>query len=175
MGGAAVTGLVLLASPACASTPSADDAGVCRSSQLRAALGAEVSEATGQRTLVLTLTNTGRRCVLHGYPALSFYDASGRIPFRVHHGGDQMITGRRPQPVSLGDGTSAVVMVNKYRCDLGDRRIPSQLRLGLAGERAALVVSLVQTTRDMSWCGSGDPGSTVDVTPFEPSVRAARS
>jgi hypothetical protein len=145
----------------------------CQPSQLHAALGPLVSEATGQHTLIVTLSNTGRRCVLDGYPTLAFYDASGRLPFRVLHRGDQMITGRLPHPVRLARGATAVVMINKYRCDLGGRRTPSRLTLGLARGGDGVAVSLPPTARDMSWCGAGDPGSTIDTTPFEPSVRAA--
>jgi hypothetical protein len=85
-----------------------------------------------------------------------------------------MITGHPPHPFSLANRATAVVVINKYRCDLGDRRTPSRLRLGLGSEGRELALSLAPTTREMSWCGSGDPGSIIDTTPFEPSIQAAR-
>lgn len=131
-----------------------------------------MSEKTGQHTLNFKLTNRGPACLLNGYPVVRFSDRSGLIPFRIRHGGDQMITGRGPQPFILRAMGSAVVAVNKYRCDLGNRRVPRSVRLGVAPTQLRSV-SLAASPRDMAWCGAGDPGSTVDVTPFEPTLRAA--
>lgn len=159
---------------ACASSPSGAVGPVCHASQLRAAFGAPVSEATGQATLILTLTNVGGNCILDGYPRVSFYDSDGLVPFRIRHRGDQMIAGRSPRPVPDNEGKPVVVMINKYRCDLGDRRLALQLRLSLDGARISPPLNLAHQRRAFAWCGSGDPGSTVDVTPYEPSVKGAR-
>jgi hypothetical protein len=148
----------------------------CRAAQLRLALGPGISEATGQHTLALRLVNRGHDCVLDGYPLVSVHDRSGAIPFTMRNGGDQMITNRRPRPVLVRTSASAVVLLNNYRCDLGGRRTASSVRLLLPkpqASRGTLVLKLSSTARTVSWCGYGDPGSTLTVSPFEPTIRAA--
>jgi hypothetical protein len=127
-----------------------------------------VSEATGQHTVVLRLANPGGPCLLDGYPQVSLADRSGRIPFALRYVGDQMITGRRPRPFVVGGRDAAYLAVNKYRCDLGPVRTETALQIG------PLTVSLAAVPREVAWCGHGDPGSVVDVTPFEPSIAATR-
>lgn len=145
----------------------------CRLSRFSVGLGPRVSEATGQETLDLRLTNRARACVLDGYPSVAFFDASGPIPFRIHDGGDQMLTRHPPHPVLVRSHGTAFVAVNKYRCDMGGKRQPTRLRLASGTRRAsAVTVSLATSPRDMSWCGANDPGSTVDVSPYESTRRA---
>jgi hypothetical protein len=134
-----------------------------------------VSEATGQHTLALRLVDRGSACTLKGYPAVWLEDRAGAIPFAIHRGGDQMVTSRPPALVTLRRGGAAVVALNHYRCDLGNRRSATVVRLGLPGTSRA--ASLALTVRDpyrrLDWCGPGDPGSTMSVSPFEPTLRAA--
>lgn len=89
----------------------------CRTSQFTVRFGPLVSEATGQHTFTLRLINRGRRaCVLFGYPKISVYDRAGLIPFAITHGGDQMVTPRRPRRVVVRHGRAAFVVLNHYRC-----------------------------------------------------------
>jgi hypothetical protein len=64
--------------------------------------------------------------------------------------------------------------LNKYRCDLGDRRAARTVRLGFprAVPREVMGVA-VQPRGWIQYCGPGDPGSGVTVSPFELSFRAA--
>jgi hypothetical protein len=143
----------------------------CAGAQLRLALGTPVSEATGQRTVALTLTNTSQRaCHLFGYPGISFVDASHRVlPFQYVHSGDQMITATPPVWVGLPPGAVAYASVNNYRCDMGDTMTAATVRLIAPDDTATLALSL-DGARSVSWCGAGDPGSTVAVSPVEPAL-----
>lgn len=155
----------------------------CRLTQFAVSLGPYVSEATGQHTLALRLANRGSRtCVLDGYPRVTLYDTAGTIPFVIRDGGDQMIPSRRPRPLYVRPGGHAFVVMNKYRCDRG--MVP--------GTRGTLRIELSSSTRAGSasitfedphtiprpymipdYCGRGDPGSTLTVSPFVGTVRAA--
>jgi hypothetical protein len=147
----------------------------CAAFNLRLALGPEVSEATGQHTLALRLENRGPTCTLDGYPTVVLADAGGPIPFAFRHGGDQMLTSRPPALVVVRTGRTALVLLNHYRCDLGDRRLARVVRLGLPGARRGptLALAIGPRARRPAYCGAGDPGSTMTVSPFEPSLLAA--
>ena len=144
----------------------------CRASQLALAKGLDISPATGQHPLVLRLTNRAQRpCSLRGYPTVEFTDERGSIPFSIGQGGDQVVTPRPPALV-VRPSRSAFVLLNKYRCDLGDVRIARTLRLGVPGDKARLTLGLRSSFPHYGFCGRGDPGSTVVTSPFEP-TRAA--
>jgi hypothetical protein len=162
--------LVLVA----ASRTTANVAGLssCRLTSFSATTAPSVSEATGQNTLIFRLTNRSARCELDGYPTISFADRHGRIPFEIAERGDQMITGRSPRRVVAKRLGTVAVAINKYRCDGATLRVASAVRFRAAG--TGLRLGLAHASRSIGWCGNGDPGSTVDVTPFEPSVAATR-
>ena len=147
----------------------------CRTSELAISPGPAISEKTGQHSQVIRLTNRGRApCVLSGYPAITLTDSRGVLPFRIRRGGDLMITSRRPRPVVVRAGGRAFAVINKYRCDLGDRRVARTLRLGLPQAMSVSRLSLrIPRGTDLGYCGKGDPGSTIATSPFEPSIRAA--
>ena len=83
----------------------------------------------------------------------------------------RMITSRRPGPVGVPHGGVAFVLLNQYRCDLGNLRAATVVRLG--SPPASTSIRLTNHYRQPHHCGRGDPGSTLTVSPFEPSVRAA--
>jgi hypothetical protein len=144
-------------------------------SELRIVGAGEISEPTGQHSLALQLKNRGQQsCRIFGYPSIRFRDRAGPIPFVIRHGGDQVVTSRSPVRVLVRPGRSAYAVLNKYRCDLGDLRAARTLRLALPGAPASENVTI--TVKPVGWiqyCGRGDPGSTVSVSPFEPSLAAA--
>ena len=130
-------------------------------------LGPAVTPGTGQRPLALRLVNRGRAtCHLRGYPSVVLEDRAGRIPFVVSHRGDQMVTNKRPVPVVVTPGRAAFVLLNHYRCDRGDLRTATLLRIGSSTLRLSDPFGAV------SWCGKGDPGSVLAVSPFEPTLKA---
>jgi hypothetical protein len=150
----------------------------CRMSQFALALGPEISEATGQHSVSLRLVNRGATsCVVTGYPKVTSYDRAGAIPFMIRHGGDQMITSHGPARVVVRPDRAAFVLLNHYRCDLGGLRSATKVRIGLLGARRAATLSIKITDpyRRLDYCGKGDPGSTLTVSPFEPTIRAALS
>ena len=148
----------------------------CVMPQLTVTFGPDISAATGQHPLSVRLTNHGRgACVVEDYPAIWLSDRAGTVPFVIRHGGDQMVTSSRPTRVLVRPDHSAFVLLNHYRCDRGDVRIARKLRLGLpnATRSASTELAIRRPLARISYCGKGDPGSTLSVSPFEPSVRAA--
>jgi hypothetical protein len=147
----------------------------CRISQFATRVGQEMSAATGQNLFSVKLTNqASSSCVLVGYPAIWLSDRMGTIPFVMRHGGDQMVTSNRPTRVLVRPGRSAFVVLNRYRCDLGNVRTARALRLGLPGatRTASILVDIRPLRGRVNYCGKGDPGSTITVSPFEPTVAA---
>jgi hypothetical protein len=111
------------------------------------------------------LTNIGTApCVLDGYPTVTYLDAQGdTVPFTFQHG-DQEVTSEPPESVVIKPGHAGYILVNKYRCDLGDVAEATILYL-TPGQAQALQVS-----SRYSFCGPGDPGSVVSVSPIEPDL-----
>jgi hypothetical protein len=146
--------------------------GTC--SHVGIAPGPEISPATGQNPLALVLTNRGPECVLDGYPAVALLDARDDVlPFVVSHLGDQQVTDRPPVEVRLQRGDTAYFMLNKYRCDLGTVRTARVLLARLPGARRPLDrISIAHPPR-IGYCGRGDPGSIVTVSPVEPTLADA--
>jgi hypothetical protein len=147
----------------------------CGMRQFEVTVGPRISETTGQHTLALRLRNRGSGCTLFGFPSVWFEDAAGRIPFVLRTGGDQMITASYPLPVHVRAGGSAWVVLNHYRCDLGDKRAASIVRIGLpdAKRTGSVSVTIRSPYQHLSYCGRGDPGSTITLSPFEATLAAA--
>jgi uncharacterized protein DUF4232 len=155
----------------------------CRLSRFVVTLGPYVSEATGQHTLALRLENRGSvMCVLDGYPRVLLYDAAGALPFVIGHGGDQMISSRPPRPVVVRPGGRAFIVMNKYRCDRGvpSGRVTRRIRISSATPAAGSASiafgdlhKIPMPYRIPDYCGKGDPGSRLAVSPFVGTVRAA--
>jgi len=147
----------------------------CSTAALRLGIGPPVSEETGEDSLLLTLTNrSSAACFLEGYPPVTLDDAGqAALPFSYEHGGYQT-TGPTPQRVALAPQGTAYVMINKYRCDLGDRDTAATVGLIPPGGTTSLTLAIAGL-RDFSYCGPGDPGSTVDVSPVEPTAVATTS
>ena len=146
----------------------------CRVSQLTIANGFQISPYTGQNPLTLRLTNRAQRsCILYGYPTIAFTDARGSIPFPIKLGGDQMINRRPPTRVVVRAGRSAFVLVNKFRCDLGAVRVARTLLLGLPGHKSPQLSLTLPAYPRITYCGKGNPQSTVMTSAFVPSIRAA--
>lgn len=141
--------------------------GRCRATQLRIRRGPEVAEATGQHMLVVELVNGSHRgCVVKGYPVVRLIDRKGAVqPFRIAYRGDQMVTDRKPRTIRLPPGATALVMLNHYRCDLGDLTVSRKLQLGLPGRRRSWL-EVATTHHEFTYCGRGDPGSVLHVSPI---------
>jgi hypothetical protein len=131
----------------------------------------QVSEATGQNSRMLSFTNVAATpCSLFGYPGIEVLDAAGQsLPLVYRQTGDQMVTSRPPATVIVAPGGVAYAMINKYRCDAGDQQIGRTLVVGLPGGTHTLVARIGRSP-GFSYCGQGDPGSVVSISPFEPTA-----
>ena len=127
-----------------------------------------MSEPTGQHTLALELTNvSGTGCHLSGYAAITLLDTTGKtMPFDYRDAGDQVVTSLPPGNVDLAPGSIGYVTINKYRCDVGDLSKGGTVRLIPPGQAGTVGVS-IPADLDFAYCGPGDPGSTVYVSPVE--------
>jgi hypothetical protein len=146
----------------------------CPSSSMRLTIGDRVSEPTGQHTLALTLTNNGQAdCTFDGTPAVAWLDDQNRpLPFAYTDTGDQMVTGEGGVPVTVAPGGAAYLLVNKYRCDTGASAATVGVRLMFAaGQQVG--VDLRPGDMPMTYCGPGDPGSVVHVSPIVHDLSAA--
>ena len=147
----------------------------CRLSQLALSVGQEVSAPTGHNPFTIHLTNRGSQsCVVMGYPAISFSDRRGSLPFVVGHGGDQQVTSRPPKAVLIQPGQTAFVALQKYRCDLGNIRLARTMRLALPGgvPRTGSAVDFGSLGRRIAYCRGGTTVNVVSVSPFVPSIAA---
>jgi hypothetical protein len=144
----------------------------CRSSQLRLGIGPEVSEATQQNTLVLIIHNiSAQPCDLDGYPQAVLFDTRmAALPFGYARGGDQMLTIQPPRIVTLPARGEAYLGLNKNTCVYPDRRIGAFISLRPPGEDRALTLRLGRYPL-LDYCGPGDPGHTIDLSPVEPTFR----
>ncbi|HEV2374549.1 MAG TPA: DUF4232 domain-containing protein [Streptosporangiaceae bacterium] len=142
----------------------------CRPQQLRLAVGPPVAERTQQETVVLAVGNSSaRRCELDGYPVVSLAAAHGpALPFRYRDHGDQMLTSARPYPVVLVPGGRAYFGVNKDTCAGRSSATAGYLAMFPLGQlRHSLPRYPV-----LGYCGTGDPGHVVDISPVEPTALA---
>jgi hypothetical protein len=139
----------------------------CTVDGTRFAVGPGWSEATGQHTIAIELTNTAAQtCALKGYPQLRAFGAGGvELPLTYRDHGDQMITSRPPHEVVVRPGGHAAFVVNKYRCDVHATGYATTLAVALPGSRAARLVGLPGGSRTLDFC-SERPSIQVDVTPI---------
>jgi N-acetylmuramoyl-L-alanine amidase len=143
----------------------------CRLTNFALQFGAELSPATGQNPQALRLQNEGPRCVLFGYPRVVVRDRAGVIPVVINHRGDMHIGPRPPRQVDVRRGGHAFIVLNQYRCDLGTLRSANLVRLGPL--RAWTQIRIKKAERQVHYCGRGDPGSILTVSPFVARVRDA--
>jgi hypothetical protein len=112
---------------------------------------------------------------MSGFPGVTLYDAGGaELPLTYDWHGDQVVTHAPPRRVDLGSGISAYVMVNKYRCDRQTVSEATTLRLIPPNDISSLPLNLAGL-RELGYCGLGDPGSTLEISPIEPTEAATRS
>lgn len=146
----------------------------CPFAALQLAAGEPFSEPTGQHTLSLTLTNRApTACDLFGYPTVALLDAAGHaLPFVYQHTGDQMVTAHPPAWVTLTPGGVAYVTINKYRCDVETLGLTAAVQLTPPGDDVPLRLALAPGAMLLGYCGAGDPGSTVHVSPVGATLQA---
>ncbi|TMC48886.1 MAG: DUF4232 domain-containing protein [Chloroflexi bacterium] len=149
----------------------------CSASHLKLGWGGRISEPTGQHTLSLTLTNasSAQGCYMFGYPEIMLTDSRGRaLPLRYSRTGDQVVTSSVPSQVDVAPRSTAYVTLNKYRCDAGELMNATMVRVVPPDDYSSLQLSITGNV-PMDYCGPGDPGSTVHLSPVEPSYVATIS
>ena len=144
---------------------------VCRLTNFALSLGPELSPATGQNPQALLLLNEGPGCVLFGYPRVVARDRVGALAVLISHRGDMHISPKPPRRIVVKSGGQAFVVLNQYRCDLGTLRSASIVRLG--PPRFWTQIRIRKAQRQPHFCGRGDPGSILTVSPFVARVRDA--
>jgi hypothetical protein len=145
------------------------------------ALSLEVADAegggTGQSAVLITVRNSGPTvCSLRGYPRLAGLNADGKeLPFKIHYGGSQSVTNHQPEAVMIRPGGSAFVSFGKYRCDIGDKAQVQEVKVILPNAAAPTALDLTTLSHRLAYCGPGDPGSELAVSPVEPTEAKTRS
>jgi Protein of unknown function (DUF4232) len=168
------------ARPAVQAGPASSDTGhamQCSTANLHLGRGPEVSPGTGQNPFVFAVTNrSAKACWLKGYPSVALLNSRGRpLPFVISHRGDQMVTSNRPHRVWLRPHRPAFFALNKYRCDRGFAlsRLVRRVRIGLPAQpRRSRTISLPRWPQ-IGYCGRGDAGSTVAVSPVVSTLAGA--
>jgi len=149
-------------------------ASVCAAGGLALEQGGRVVPKTMELPLLLELVNRGRvACTLEGYPRVQLRSSSGALyAFSYRDGGDAEVTGSRPAVVTLRAGGGAWVLLNKTPC-IGnvDGRLARQVWLMAPRTTAFLRLRLANVVF-FDYCGPGDPGHTVDISPLEPTAAA---
>ncbi len=112
----------------------------CHTRDLALAFGDPLPGMTGERSVLFSLTNTGRTaCHLLGYPHIVLFDRAGQpLPFHYAEGHTQYVTGTQPRPITLAPGSHAYFLVAKYRCDPGDLTAAQIIRVTLAADATPL-------------------------------------
>lgn len=146
----------------------------CAQGALTLKAGARVTPKTMELPLLLELVNHGgAACTLDGYPVVELRSSAGALyGFSYRDRGDAEVTSRKPSAVTLAPGHGAWVLLNKTPC-LGnvDGRLARQVWLMAPGVGGYLRLKLNDVVF-FDYCGAGDPGHLVDVSPLEPSAAA---
>jgi len=146
----------------------------CAAGALILKAGATVVPKTMELPLLLELVNRGRTsCTLEGYARVQLRSASGALyGFSYREGGDAEVTAHKPAVVTVSPGHGAWVLLNKTPCSGNvDGRLAHQVWLAPPGASGYLRLALGNVVL-FDYCGAGDPGHTVDVSPVEASAAA---
>jgi Protein of unknown function (DUF4232) len=148
----------------------------CQPAQLRLSAGPRVSEESEQNTVLLVLRNVSETsCELRGYPRIELLDAAGaKLAFQYLRHGDQMLTNSRPGPVRLRAGATAYSAINKNTCELGQTQLATRIVVTTPGSSRPLTLRLPRYP-ELGYCGPGQPGHVIDITPVEPTAAAVRA
>ena len=152
----------------------------CSPSALKTVWAGFVSPVTAQDPIGFKVENAGSTsCELNGYPGLILKDAAGKpVEMATSHAGNPEVTGASPHTVLLKEGQAAYVRISKTPCYGGDADFVASVQLTSGG--SAISGKISQRTfypEDRAYFAScvdqADSGSTVFVSPFEPSMLKA--
>jgi len=152
----------------------------CTASMLRLGVGPSSTPVAGERSVILTVTNTASaKCQVHGYPSVALFDSTGAV-LALRYASAQgstspYVTTSSPKTVTLAAGSRAYVKVAKYRCDQ-DARVARSITITLPGVTGSLSKLKLATAvlRTFALCkGSAvGPGQLVGVSPFSSTAGA---
>jgi len=136
--------------------------GPCTAAFMRVSTPTAQSGATGDIAELIELTNTSSvSCAISKSPSVGFFDGSGvALPFVVQDTAHGAST-----PVVVAPKARAYVLIDKYRCDIGDERRAASLSIGFGDQEVAATTRVeLPPYPDLSYCGLADPGSIVHVS-----------
>jgi len=106
----------------------------CSAAALSIAIGRPMSEYTGEESLDIVVTNTGRKtCLLIGYRPVVIQAGKRALPFTYDDGGGAYLSTQAPTLLTLRPGSQAAFVVAKYRCDVGDLAAGTSMDIWLPG------------------------------------------
>jgi hypothetical protein len=150
------------------------DAPICTPAQLAIEQGPVISPPSGHNPVSLELRNqSATKCSLSGYPTISMLVATGSvIPFTYKNVGSLVVTSQPPREVVIPPNHYSFVTMDKMRCDLGNKVVATTLSVTLPANDTPLTPSLsfVRNQPLPAYCGLSDPGSTIYVSPVEPTL-----
>jgi hypothetical protein len=146
----------------------------CTPDEVGVSFGDRAGGATGERSLAVRFTNHGpRSCILAARPRVEFLDSEGNpVGLREDENGPgrQYVAGVSTGPFRLRPGASADVVIGKYRCDLGNNTVATEVRIGLpAGGRATtLIINRDSEIGVIASClgGRKDPGQSFAISGY---------
>jgi len=148
-------------------------AGQCSSAHLSLSQGLAVSAPSQNDMLLVTLTNiSDTSCQLDGYPHVAFRDKSGRVLlFDYRQGGNRYlwVTHRSPATVQLAPRAVAYLLIDKTPCSGASDQAVS---LSIIPPGNTKPLPLTWTEPFISYCGRGDLGHVVALSPIESSPDA---
>ena len=134
----------------------------------------EVSEPTGDHTVVLVVSNRGSGvCILRGYPRIALLDNRGRELTFTYRGRDERAARLRPNTVRLPRGGRAFFALDKWRCDGAGTTVATTVfvRVLLPGARH-WVRARIPFERQLPYCPSDGEGWVI-VSPLTSTYSAA--
>lgn len=129
---------------------------------------------TGQMVWQMTVRNAGESaCALTGYPRLIALGADGKVlPVTIHDGDKWPVNDQPPARVAIRPGGTAFAAVSELRCDLPVAVEVQRFTVILPAVAAPATPGLAGPDSHPGYCGPGDPGSDLAVSPLEPTAEA---
>ena len=110
---------------------------------------------TQENARAFTLTNvTGKFCMLHGYPAVTFYAQGRRLPIANRFGRGIYVSHTPPHAVVLAPGRSAEFLVAQMACQTSEGVAATSMHVRLAdGSR---ILALPPHAHGAVYCPPGE-------------------
>ena len=108
-------------------------------------------------------------CTMKGYPVINLLDTAGtKLAFNYRDGGNQMLTAKPPQRVSLAAGAVAFAGISKGTCT---EPVSAQASRAVAVGPGATRSYTITLPLALGFCGTSDSGQAIYISPFEPTLQ----